>query len=243
MVSTSYDSFATVTKKYPRANEHITSVQKWVQLLLALTYRLCLRWLVVAWLVAACGVRTGAVVRHGIDATQLHNPDMQRKLCPSPSSAEAAADSLLFDRIVFNFPHTGQQRVHLNRVLIRDFMRSAPALLTTKGQIHLTLKDRPPYSHWNVGEQATEGLCAAAHCNKPLCLRSCVCVVVYVTAGSGLVLVHTRPFAVEEMAGTGYKHQTTDPHGKRSAAPSPFPRPLPAPTHRTAHRTHRTLVL
>lgn len=31
---------------------------------------------------------------------------------------------VLFDRVVFNFPHTGKQRTHLNRNLIRDFFAS-----------------------------------------------------------------------------------------------------------------------
>lgn len=31
---------------------------------------------------------------------------------------------VLFDRVVFNFPHTGTQRIHLNRNLVRDFFAS-----------------------------------------------------------------------------------------------------------------------
>ena len=31
---------------------------------------------------------------------------------------------VLFDRVVFNFPHTGKQRTHLNRNLIRHFFAS-----------------------------------------------------------------------------------------------------------------------
>jgi Domain of unknown function (DUF2431) len=37
---------------------------------------------------------------HGVDATKL-----EKSIHPQQ----------LFDRIVFNFPHTGEQRVHLNR--------------------------------------------------------------------------------------------------------------------------------
>jgi hypothetical protein len=51
----------------------------------------------------------GAVVKHGVDATKIH---------------EVFATQA-FSRIVFNFPHTGSQRVHLNRALLLDFFQSA----------------------------------------------------------------------------------------------------------------------
>ena len=46
----------------------------------------------------------GATVLHGVDATRLGR-----------SFPVAAGDGHRFDRIVFNFPHSGQQRVHVNR--------------------------------------------------------------------------------------------------------------------------------
>jgi 25S rRNA (uracil2634-N3)-methyltransferase len=46
-----------------------------------------------------------------------------------------------FDRIVFNFPHAGKQRVHINRALISEFLASAALFVKRPhGQIHLTLK-------------------------------------------------------------------------------------------------------
>lgn len=51
----------------------------------------------------------GAGVKHGVDATRLQS-----------HFAEPA-----FQRIIFNFPHTGQQRVHNNRNLICGFFTSA----------------------------------------------------------------------------------------------------------------------
>jgi hypothetical protein len=44
---------------------------------------------------------------HGIDATKLTNSFPSQK----------------FDRIIFNFPHTGEQRVHINRALLHDFFQ------------------------------------------------------------------------------------------------------------------------
>lgn len=40
------------------------------------------------------------------------------------SEQQGRRQRVLFDRVVFNFPHTGVQRVHLNRNLIRDFFAS-----------------------------------------------------------------------------------------------------------------------
>ena len=61
-----------------------------------------------------------------------------------------------FDRVVFNFPHTGQQRVHLNRALLAGFFASARACLADEstGEVHVTLKLRPPYSQWGADDLA-----------------------------------------------------------------------------------------
>ena len=69
--------------------------------------------------------QSGARTAHGIDARQLeaHFPHEQ-----------------VFDRVVFNFPHSGQQRVHVNRALLRDFFASAKEVLAPGGLIHVTLK-------------------------------------------------------------------------------------------------------
>jgi len=49
--------------------------------------------------------KAGAEVMHGVDATKLKQAFPSRK----------------FDRIIFNFPHSGEQRVHVNRALLHDF--------------------------------------------------------------------------------------------------------------------------
>jgi hypothetical protein len=49
--------------------------------------------------------KAGAEVMHGVDATKLKQTFPSRK----------------FDRIIFNFPHSGEQRVHVNRALLHDF--------------------------------------------------------------------------------------------------------------------------
>ncbi|RHY27843.1 hypothetical protein DYB32_006492 [Aphanomyces invadans] len=115
--------------------------------------------------------RTGAQVFHGIDATKLHT---------LPASIPQ-----LFDFIIFNFPHSGHQRVHINRVLLLDFFESARGKLALKGEVHITLKTKPPYSNWNVEDQAK---------------------------ANGFVLKERRPFRIDIFP--GYHHRTTDPTAK-----------------------------
>lgn len=71
---------------------------------------------------------SGCRIVHGIDAGDLHNH--------FPKQAN------YFHRVIFNFPHTGLQRVHLNKDLIRRFLISAPYVLHPNGQIHITIKMR-----------------------------------------------------------------------------------------------------
>jgi hypothetical protein len=50
-------------------------------------------------------------------------------------------NTLSFDRIVFNFPHSGQQRVHINRALLKEFMQSAAGFSKEGGQVcHVSVK-------------------------------------------------------------------------------------------------------
>lgn len=81
----------------------------------------------------------GATVLHNVDATEL-----ERTFGPKCK----------LDRIVFNFPHSGQQRVHINRNLLRNFFASARMKLRPQGEVHVTLKTLPPYSGWRIEEQA-----------------------------------------------------------------------------------------
>ncbi|CBN74224.1 conserved unknown protein [Ectocarpus siliculosus] len=68
-----------------------------------------------------------------------------------------------FHRVVFNFPHTGAQSTHLNRDLILDFFASTKGLVkcaAVGGHVHVTLKDKPPFSGWNgnvEGKRADHG--------------------------------------------------------------------------------------
>lgn len=116
-------------------------------------------------------------VLHGVDATRLH--ELPARL---PDGARVPAH---FSHVVFNFPHSGQQRVHVNRALLRDFFESARARLTERGEVHVTLKTRPPYSNWLVEQQA---------------------------AAADFVLKERRKFDITLFP--GYHHRTTDPLAK-----------------------------
>lgn len=111
----------------------------------------------------------GAAVLHGIDATML----------PEHFSAGE------FKRIIFNFPHTGAQRVHTNRVLISGFFLAADKVLARGGEVHMALKLAPPYSRWGA-----EDLAQAA----------------------GFVHFDTLPF--DPTLFPGYRHQTTQAEAK-----------------------------
>ncbi|CAM9927215.1 unnamed protein product [Pylaiella littoralis] len=164
VVATSLDSRKTVLKKYPRA-------ETWLAKLDA----------------------DGAQVVHAVDATRLEETLL------GSGGGRAAGDGsgdgvgqgkkrVLFDRVVFNFPHTGKQRTHLNRNLIRDFFASTKGLVKSAsqgGEVHVTLKDKPPYSGWNVKAMAKE---------------------------SELILVRCLTF--DPSVFPGYRHSTTDPQAK-----------------------------
>lgn len=111
--------------------------------------------------------QSGARLVHGVDGRKL--------AAHFPSGGS-------FDRIVFNFPHSGHQRVHVNRDLLRDCFRSCRPLLAAGGTVNVTLKLRPPYTNWAIEEQA---------------------------AAAGLVRRALLRF--DAAAFPGYKHATTDP--------------------------------
>jgi hypothetical protein len=90
-----------------------------------------------------------------------------------------------FDRVVFNFPHSGQQRVHVNRAMMRGFFTAAPSVLSPTGQVHVTIKMAPPYSLWNI-----EGIAETA----------------------GFDLIATKDF--DQKLFVGYKHKTTQKDAK-----------------------------
>jgi hypothetical protein len=120
----------------------------------------------------------GAHVLHGVDATKLH-------MLPRRAREQGIQIPSFFKYIIFNFPHTGQQRVHINRALLLEFFESARDKLVKSGETHLTLKNRPPYSNWLVEDQAK---------------------------AAGFVLKERRKFNSRNFP--GYNHRTTDPQAK-----------------------------
>jgi hypothetical protein len=103
--------------------------------------------------------------------------DRKRK---RPVSDDAAAPQK-FERIIFNFPHTGQQMAHVNRAMIRNFFASAVGLLDNEtSEIHVTLKLKFPYTSWDTETSAT---------------------------AAGLVLTDTLDF--DAAVFPGYTHRTT----------------------------------
>ncbi|CEO95649.1 unnamed protein product (mitochondrion) [Plasmodiophora brassicae] len=120
---------------------------------------------------ASLHTHPSCTVRHSVDATNLHGTNFSGRL---------------FSRIVFMFPHTGKQRVHMNRNLISEFLSSCEPVLAQGGLVLVTIKDRPPYSRWNIAELAV---------------------------GTGLELKAKLPFDADEFP--GYAHRTTDPTAKK----------------------------
>eukprot|EP01062_Namystynia_karyoxenos_P053394 TRINITY_DN43226_c0_g1_i1.p1 TRINITY_DN43226_c0_g1~~TRINITY_DN43226_c0_g1_i1.p1 ORF type:complete len:1015 (+),score=172.96 TRINITY_DN43226_c0_g1_i1:73-3117(+) len=123
--------------------------------------------------------------------------------CTHPGAAAAVlrqlpagCETLLFDVVVFNFPHTADDNtgsgsrgmrevVAANRALLAAYFRCARALLRDGGEAHCTLMRRHPYTEWAVDAQARQ-------------------------AG----LTQLRPFEFEYCAWPGYHHV----HTNRAAA-------------------------
>ena len=87
-----------------------------------------------------------------------------------------------WDMIVFFFPHSGRQRVHVNRALLAAFFQSALHCLAPKGVIHLALKTQLPYSQWNA---------------------------VQIAHDAGFSLVAAHPLVSTGLIDLGYSHKTT----------------------------------
>lgn len=125
----------------------------------------------------------GALVLHNIDGTALKDCSELSKFCKT------------FDRIVFNFPHSGgKSNVGENRHLLSGFFRSASELLAEGGEVEVSLcrgqggtpvdsVARGYHNSWKVVEMAAEG---------------------------GLILTRVRPFRPEDYPGytpSGYRGQ------------------------------------
>ncbi|XP_050149617.1 uncharacterized protein At4g26485-like isoform X3 [Malus sylvestris] len=91
----------------------------------------------------------GCVVLHQVDVdTMSQHPLLAAKL---------------FDRVVFNFPHAGfigmeSQRfqIELHQDLVKRFFAAASAMLTGRGEVHVTHKTANPFSRWNIVKLAEE---------------------------------------------------------------------------------------
>jgi hypothetical protein len=93
---------------------------------------------------------SGVKVSFGVDATNLNS---------TLSKANKSSSPITYDRIIWMFPHSGEQRVHINRTLLYNFFGSLKdsALLTPqRGIVYVTLTDGRPYSDWRLVESAEE---------------------------------------------------------------------------------------
>eukprot|EP00753_Platysulcus_tardus_P017175 PLAT6311.1.p2 GENE.PLAT6311.1~~PLAT6311.1.p2 ORF type:complete len:206 (-),score=68.51 PLAT6311.1:126-743(-) len=81
----------------------------------------------------------GAKVKHGVDAGELQQLRAGR-----------------FSHVIFNFPHTGEQRIHLNRMLLSRLFASVRSVLLAEGEVHVTLKQHRPYTDWQLPERAAD---------------------------------------------------------------------------------------
>ncbi|KAL0560851.1 hypothetical protein IC582_001265 [Cucumis melo] len=94
----------------------------------------------------------GGRVLHKVDATTM--------------SQHPLLYDMLFDRIVFNFPHAGflygecnTAQIELHRDLVRGFLRNAKRMISKDGEIHITHKTSHPFSKWEIVKLASgEGL-------------------------------------------------------------------------------------
>jgi 25S rRNA (uracil2634-N3)-methyltransferase len=88
-----------------------------------------------------------ATILYSIDATRLALPG-------TPSGA--VLRSRPWDRIIFNFPHTGgltkdvNRQVRANQELLAKFLGRAKELLAPGGQVVVTLFEGMPYELWGV---------------------------------------------------------------------------------------------
>ncbi|KAF2087613.1 hypothetical protein K490DRAFT_23684, partial [Saccharata proteae CBS 121410] len=85
----------------------------------------------------------------GVDATKLGQGAAQKEVRREK-----------WDRIVFNFPHTGgkstdvNRQVRYNQELLVSFFTAAVPLLSDEGTIIVTLFEGEPYTLWNIRDLA-----------------------------------------------------------------------------------------
>ncbi|KAL5079550.1 hypothetical protein RYX36_007971, partial [Vicia faba] len=86
----------------------------------------------------------GCTILHEVDVHNMNQHDYFKQ-------------HFFFDRIIFNFPHSGNFRHEHNAWVIREhqnlvsgFLGNAKYLLNVGGEIHITHKTAHPFSNWNI---------------------------------------------------------------------------------------------
>ncbi|KAF9615345.1 hypothetical protein IFM89_022996 [Coptis chinensis] len=94
----------------------------------------------------------GCSIVHGVDASIM--------------SIISPVNTMKFDRIVYNFPHSGSFSesdiitILSHQAVVRGFFKNACDMLTANGEVHVTHKTTYPFSEWQIEQLAQyEGLC------------------------------------------------------------------------------------
>ncbi|VVB01441.1 unnamed protein product [Arabis nemorensis] len=93
----------------------------------------------------------GCTVVHSVD---VHSMDTNYRV----------GRSIMYDRIIFNFPHAGfifgresdSYTIMNHKEVVRGFFASARELVKDDGEIHVTHKTGHPFSNWNIKTLAEE---------------------------------------------------------------------------------------
>ncbi|DBA02234.1 TPA: hypothetical protein N0F65_007644 [Lagenidium giganteum] len=95
-----------------------------------------------------------AHVLHGIDATNVR-VSLSNCIASINESTEVGGAKALqvFDRVVFNHPHCGEENVKRHRSLLSHFFASAQDVLAVDGELHVTLAADQP-ENWQAVERA-----------------------------------------------------------------------------------------
>ena len=94
-------------------------------------------------------------VHYSIDATRLIKPTQTPRAIRRPPTASGK-----WDRIVFNFPHTGglstdvNRQVRANQALLHSFLENCVSMLVPEGTVLVTLFEGEPYTLWNIRDLA-----------------------------------------------------------------------------------------
>uniref|UniRef100_A0A803LYF7 25S rRNA (uridine-N(3))-methyltransferase BMT5-like domain-containing protein n=1 Tax=Chenopodium quinoa TaxID=63459 RepID=A0A803LYF7_CHEQI len=86
-------------------------------------------------------VTRGSTVLHDVDAMKM--------------AKHPLVGSLVFDRIIYNFPHSGKfgkddDDIRTHKKLVRGFIRNAKKMINEDGEIHITSKSNGIYLKWDI---------------------------------------------------------------------------------------------